>query len=524
MLKVCKNCDKKFTSIKTCKRHVEKRICLKRIEKKWQKIKNNMKLCEKCGSVLSNQYSLNKHLTKQVPCIKKELNLSLIKMQREFVDKDKIGRKKFLLKKEILCEKIGIDANQTMSLISLTEKPTIDCYDINNENVGDYSNEELLIFLKDKIKTINKISGWVDTAWELLKELSPENINFQSSLIGENSNIEENSDISSNEVDLNNTDTKNGNSVLYTRSSTNTENGNAVLYTRSATNTENDKAVLHTQTLCDTHSLPKTNYIKENINSIKLKVNLTLNEVMPNTMLKEQKEWDSIVENDDYGPLFNELHGYWNTDNFIIKPVRHYSDYYNRSLLVRNMRTARMLSSIICPHFYPNYKSSLDTKVYIDVNKKKSMWLLDDNNKWNSVPFSVGIKNMIFHAVSAYVDMIRREKEILPENSIGVWELEQISLQNCHGESYKLVVKNLISRIPKLSIHPEEEEKKLITEYLNNEEYKIDILTEISNEYINYAELPMNVQNSLLYQRIIHNIRFQNKIKKAKMYHSDVNK
>ena len=60
--------------------------------------------------------------------------------------------------------------------------------------------------------------------------------------------------------------------------------------------------------------------------------------------------------------------------------------------------------------------------------------------------------------------------------------------------------------------------------YLNNDEYKIDILTEISNEYPKYSELPMNIQNSLLYQRIIHSIRFQNKIKKAKMYHSDVNK
>ena len=138
MFKVCKNCDKKFTSIKTCRRHIEKRICLKKIEKKWQKIKKHMKVCEKCGLVLSNQYSLDKHLTKQVPCIKKELNLSLFELQKEFLDKDKIGRKKFLLKKEILCEKIGIDANQNISLISLTEKPYIDCKESSNKNLEDF--------------------------------------------------------------------------------------------------------------------------------------------------------------------------------------------------------------------------------------------------------------------------------------------------------------------------------------------------------------------------------------------------
>jgi hypothetical protein len=466
MFKVCKNCDKKFTSIKMCRIHIEKRICLKIIEKKWQKIKKNMKICEKCGLVLSNQYSLDKHLTKQVSCTKKELNLSLFDLQKEFLEKDKIGRKKFLLKKEVLCEKIGIDANQSISLISLTEKPVIKCNENSNDMLEDCSNEELLIILKEKIKTINKISGWVDTAWELLKELSPENIKFE-----EVSNIIENNDI------------------------------------------------LPDEELEITNIIPLLLQDKDII----LDINLTLNDIIPKTILKEQKEWNSIV-NDDYSPLCNELNGYWNTDNFIIKPVRHYSDYYNRSLLVRNMRSAKMLSSIICPHFYFNYKSSLDTKVYINSNKKKRMWLLDDNNKWNDVPFSIGIKNMIFHAVSAYTDIIRREKELLPDDIISSWEAEKVSLENCNSENYKLVYKNLVLRIPNLSRSPEEEEKRLINDYLNLDEYRIDMLTNLSDEYPKYSNLPINIQNSLLYQKIIHNIRFQNKIKNAKMYHSDVNK
>jgi hypothetical protein len=183
-----------------------------------------------------------------------------------------------------------------------------------------------------------------------------------------------------------------------------------------------------------------------------------------------------------------------------------------------------MLSSIICPHFYFNYKSSLDTKVYINSNKKKRMWLLDDNNKWNDVPFSIGIKNMIFHAVSAYTDIIRREKELLPDDIISSWEAEKVSLENCNSENYKLVYKNLVLRIPNLSRSPEEEEKRLINDYLNLDEYRIDMLTNLSDEYPKYYNLPINIQNSLLYQKIIHNIRFQNKIKNAKMYHSDVNK
>jgi hypothetical protein len=244
MFKVCKNCDKKFTSIKMCRIHIEKRICLKIIEKKWQKIKKNMKICEKCGLVLSNQYSLDKHLTKQVSCIKKELNLSLFDLQKEFLEKDKIGRKKFLLKKEVLCEKIGIDANQNISLISLTEKPLIKCNENSNDMLEDCSNEELLIILKEKIKTINKISGWVDTAWELLKELSPENIKFE-----EVSNIIENNDI------------------------------------------------LNDEELEITNIIPLLLQDEKDI----LYINLTLNDVIPKTILKEQKEWNSIV-NDDYKP------------------------------------------------------------------------------------------------------------------------------------------------------------------------------------------------------------------------------
>ena len=244
--------------------------------------------------------------------------------------------------------------------------------------------------------------------------------------------------------------------------------------------------------------------------------------MIPNLIKKEQKEWELLFK-EDMNPIFNELDGHWNTDNYIIKPVRHYSDYYNRALLVRNMKSSKMLSSIICPYFYPKYISSLDTKVYININKKNSMWLLDDN-KWKSVSFSIGIQNMVFHAVSAYIDIIRRERELLPEESISRWIEEQASIENHNSENYRLIVKNLISRIPKLLIHPEEEEINLIQTYLKDDEYKIDILTEIINEYPDYFSLPVKLQDSVLYQRIIQTNRFKNKLEKAKILHQEINK
>ena len=461
MFKTCKHCNKKFSSIKTCRRHLEKRICLKRIEKKWQKLKNNMKICERCGVVLSSQYSLDKHLTKQVPCVEKDLKLSLIELQKEYYDKDKIGRKKFQLKKEILCEKLGININENNLDISLSDKPIIPSDD---SKIEDLTTEELIIKLKRKIECMNKVSVWVDIAWELLKEVSPENIVYE-----EECNLVtpiETSELSSDEE----------------------------------VNEEKIKLLI-----------PKKNKTE-------------ISFISKGALLKEQKEWDNLLIGDDIlNPLENILDGCWNTNNFILKPVRHYADYYSRPLMVRNMKSSKMLTSIICPNFYPKYKSSLDTKVYINVNKKRKLWLRDDNDKWRSVTFSVGFKNMIFHAITAFVDMIRREREILPEENVSSWESEQESLENYHSENHKIVVKNLIKRIPKLSIHPEHEEKKLAEKFLENDEYKVDILTELCNEFPEYSNLSMEEQDTVLYKRVIHDVRHKNKMSKAKIYHSKVN-
>jgi hypothetical protein len=459
MFKTCKHCDKKFTSIKTCRRHLEKRVCLKRIEKKWKKMKRNMKICERCGLVLSSQYSLDKHLTKQVPCVEKDLKDSLIELQKEYYDRDRIGRKKFQLKKELLCEKLGIDIKENNLDVSLSEKP---CIAENKElNIERLTNEELIIMLKEKTEYLKKMSTWVDLAWILLKEVSPENIKYEEK----------------DETPVN----------------------------ISETISEDDEP----------SPKPKRNKVK--------KTELVF--IEKGAISKEQQEWDNILNKDDktFNPLENILEGYWNTDDYLLKPVRHYADCYSRPLLVRNMKSSKMLTSIICPYFYPKYKSSLDTKAYINVNKKRKLWLRDDNDRWHSVDFSIGFRNMIFHAVSAYVDIIRREEEIIPDELVDMWRAEQDSLENRSSENYKIIMKNLIKRIPKLSCHPEDEEKKLAEKYLADDEYKIDILTELSGELENFSGLSQEDQNNILYKRVIHNVRHKNKLVKAKQYHNMVN-
>ena len=467
MFKSCKNCDKQFTSIKTCRRHLEKRICFKKVEKKWQKLKNNMRICERCGIVLSSQYSLDKHLTKQVPCIEKDLKHSLLDLQNEYSSDEKVGRKKFLLKAEVLCEKLGIDLNQNNVNINLDEKPNIS---IINDNFEGLTNEELIIKLKEQTNCLNKVSIWVDTAWKLLVEVSPEKIIF------------------------NNLD-----NISETLESDNEK--------------EPDKKELIIS------KLPITkNTIEGIINSVDIEHIISIEK-----QENEKKEWDGILDKKvKLNPLENLLIGFWNTDKYMIKPVRHYADCYSRPLIVRNMKSAKMLSSIICPYFYPKYVSSLQTRVYIDINKKKKMWFRDDNDIWHSVDFTVGIQNMIFHAVSAYTDLIRREKEILSDEYVGIWESELLTLENYKSENYKIIVKNLIQRIPKLSIQPEKEENLLADEYLKNDDYKIDILTELSDEY-NFSDLSVLNQEKLLYKRTIYNVRYKNKIKIAKEYHLYVN-
>ena len=454
MFKTCKNCDKQFNSIKTCRRHLEKRVCLKRIEKKWQKMKKNMKICERCGLVLSSQYSLDKHLTKQVPCVEKDLKDSLLELQKEYYDKDLIGRKKFQLKKEILCEKLEIDMKENNLDISLSEKPDIpENKDLNFESL---TNEELIIILKEKSDYLNKVSSWVDIAWMLLKEVSPENIKYE----------------------------------------------------------EKECLVNTPEKLSDKEEpSPKINKNEKELIFIS-----------KDSIIKQEKDWNNVLNKNatTFNPLENILDGFWNTDNYILKPVRHYADFYSRTLMVRNMKSAKMLTSIICPYFYPTYKSSLDTKVYININKKRKLWLRDEDDKWHSVDFSIGFKNMIFHVVSAYVDIIRREEEILPDELVDSWKTEQDSLENTSSENYKIIIKNLIQRIPKLSILPEEEEKKLAEKYLLDDEYKIDILTELSEELEHFSELPQEEQNKILYKRVVHNVRYNNKLEKATQYHNSV--
>ena len=43
-----------------------------------------------------------------------------------------------------------------------------------------------------------------------------------------------------------------------------------------------------------------------------------------------------------------------------------YADHYDINMLTRTMKNAKLMSCAICPHFYPTYKSTVNTRVYND--------------------------------------------------------------------------------------------------------------------------------------------------------------
>ena len=77
------------------------------------------------------------------------------------------------------------------------------------ENLENLSNEELLIIIKEKNKKIDEISLWVNNAWELLKEFSPEHINMETLL-------EKSDSVNTNFENVNTNDIKNTESDLKT--------------------------------------------------------------------------------------------------------------------------------------------------------------------------------------------------------------------------------------------------------------------------------------------------------------------
>lgn len=461
MYKTCITCDKTFTTISKCLTHKTKQICLKRIDRKREKMKNQMKICKRCNMVFSNEHTLSRHSMKQKKCPERSLEESLDTFQKDFIKNEKNKIIKMKLKKEVLCEHLDIKQNKIN--INIFEKPVIanttDSYD-------ELSREELLLLVKEKHNNIDVLNSWTNNAWKLIKEINPRNI-------VENVKEEE---------------------VIATR----VKDKKEVVVSHVKDNKKKEVVVTH---------------VKDKKEDIVVKEE-------KNIVSRVKEEWDSLLSLEDkkHKNLEYLLDGHWDSDNYIISPVRHYADHFDRRSLIRNINNAKMLSGLICPYFYPKYKSSLNTKAYINNNKKKSLWLLV-NDKWQSVSLKDGIKNMIFHAVSAYEDLIRREDEVIPSGSISDWAREKDKLISTSSEDYKHVSNSIIKRIPSLSIHPEIEEKKLADVYLNDTDFKLDILEELQDEIPNYCKLSFEESEKLIYSKTISKLRHEYNMSMGKKCH-----
>lgn len=239
---------------------------------------------------------------------------------------------------------------------------------------------------------------------------------------------------------------------------------------------------------------------------------------------KEKKEWDSLLpmRTRRKGPRPGELMGYWQPDQYILKPVRHYADCYPRQLLLRNLNKPKMFSSILCFYFYPNYHSTIMTRVYLDAEKPDKAWLRDDDNKWHNLSFRQVAKNMIFHAVSAYNDLLKREKSVLSDDDGSNWRQTQTILEHPHMEAYQFIITNLEKRIPKLSGSPNQEEERIADILLKQEDRLKQVLNELEKEVPHWSDQPEEKKLSQLREHILHITRHDNAIQLAKKCYESI--
>jgi hypothetical protein len=227
---------------------------------------------------------------------------------------------------------------------------------------------------------------------------------------------------------------------------------------------------------------------------------------------KEKKEWDLLlpVRTRRKGPRPGELMGYWQPEQYILKPVRHYADCYPRQLMLRNINKPKMLSSVLCLYFYPSYRSTYATRVYMDAEKADKVWLRDEEQRWHSLPFRTVVKNMMFHVVSAYNDLIRREKSILSEEDHAGWRTLQHVLEHPQLEAYQFIVSSLEKRIPKLVGTPQQEEEKIadILWTQRGSEFESDFEKEIAPDVVD--------RTTQRRQYILHRVRHEMMLTHAK--------
>ena len=109
---------------------------------------------------------------------------------------------------------------------------------------------------------------------------------------------------------------------------------------------------------------------------------------------------------------------------------------------------------------------------------------------------------MIFHTVSAFKDLIRREENLIDQNYLNKWNNEISYLSNSYTEKYKYITGRIISRLPVLT---KSTPRDLEVEEINNMNMS------------GYLSQKLNDEELL---RLIRKKRFEYRLKKAKKLHS----
>lgn len=495
----CPSCARGFSSKKSCHNHVKNNVCIRRETRRFARLKSQMCVCPRCSIVLSSEHSLRRHLGRKTPCPIRPKIEAIRDSVQNWEACENLRRKKFLLKLEVLREAMSdmekTELEQADSLLQWITVSPLAGVTLGSDSLQSMTKQELMSMVKEQAASLERVRKWVSETQTLLRTVLGPNFTPPATPRSENNQGESKEPMDRQEAPKLKMKSKNKKPVKKSKK-----------VKKPVKKSKKVKKPVEE----DTGMTVETKRIAEHEREKRIS--------------REQNEWNAILKEEDkkFGPMTIELSGVWNPENYILKPVRHYADCYSRKLMIRNMNSAKMLSSLINPYFYPNYRSNYATRIYGDAKNPDKAWLRDDDGKWHYMSFKDAAKNMIFHAVSAYVDLLRREREILHEEDWCAWRQEQHTLENSNCDNYKIVIKNIQKRIPKLSCKPDKEECRIASIFLQSDDRKMETWVMLENEIPDYDTLSLEEQEEALWRRIIYDLRHQDKIKRAQTFHKQV--
>lgn len=446
---ICKHCGKKFSTVIRCQKHMITKICLKQKRKKIEKMKNNMVICTRCKDIFSKK-TIQKH--DKLKCTHHSYEETLEKLEKKSIKSIKTTLIKFKARKEFILNEI-----EKKNKIKKSPFQKLKIKISNQEKNNNLFNKPPEIKMSNDVESLKKqlseLKKWSQNAWEIIDNSFNKGFNMRqkNNLL----NICPSSDEEISQI-IDDEDQKKWDQLISPGEMGN-NNGN--------NNNNNNNNNIDNNTINDSN--------KEYLN-----------------LLKKNKK---------LLPLNSILRGVWDPNRYHLEPVRHYADHYKRGQIIRSMLCADFIISLIKNHFFPRASSSFEKNAYLSFKNSKKIWL-KTRKGWIYLDSSIAIKNMIFHTVSAYKDLIRREKDYIGDRYLERWGSQIHYLENTYNEKYRYVTQIILSQLPVLrESHPRDLEiKELKMDGKNN---KIE---------------------SKLLLKAIEKKRFDLKLKKAKKLHSVV--